>query len=199
MRKLFLITSTLFLAVLLLGSCGKKPVVCSDYYVTKQVTETLPQFNSIETHGNIDVVFTTGEQALSLYGADNVIDYVDLAVENGTLVVRYQEGVVVVGDDNTTVHIAAPQLEAVTVNGSGDASLTGMAQNATFTTNGSGDIDAEDMRVDNLTVKVNGSGDIDCYANNTLVVERNGRGEVSYQGPPTLVVQGNVRGVERDN
>lgn len=199
MRKRFLFTSILFFAVLFVSSCGKNPIVSSNFYVTKQVAEALPDFSSISLHDNIDVVFVTGEQALSVYGADNVVDYVDLAVENRTLVVRYVDGVVVVGDDNTTVYVAAPQLSEVTVNGSGDISLSGVAQSVVYTVNGSGDIDADKMQVDTLTATVNSSGDIDCYVKDLLTIKRTGRGEISYQGPASLLVQGHVRGVERDD
>lgn len=183
---------------LLFVSCGKKTIVSSNHYMNQQLSENLPPFSNITTY-DVDVVFTTGDQSLSLYGADNVLEHVTLAVENETLVVKYADGVVVVGDDDTTVYIAAPQLATATTNGKGDISLKGSTPQATYIVNSSGDIDAEYMRVDSLTVKINGSGDVDCYANKSLIIERNGRGEVNYQGPPSLVVQGNLSGVERED
>lgn len=199
MRKRFLFTSIIFLAVFVITSCGKKPIVSSNVYISKTVTTELPQFSGISVDADIDVVFTTGEQALSVYGADNVVEHVDLAVEGETLVVKYADGVVVVGDDNTTIYVSAPLLKTVIVNGAGEVSLAGETQNVAYTVNGSGDIDADKMLADTLTATVNGSGDIDCYARDVLVISRSGRGEISYQGPPTLLVQGNVRGVERDD
>lgn len=199
MRIRFLFTSVMFLSVLLICSCGKKPVVSSNNYVTKQITESVPCFNSISVDDDIDVAFVIGECAVSVYSADNVVDYIAVKVENETLRVGYAPDVVVVGDDNTTVYVAAPQLCAVTHNGSGDVTLTGATANAVYTVNGSGDLDADEMMADTLTVTVNGSGDVDCYARNLLIANRTGRGEINYEGAPTLQVQANGRGIERDN
>lgn len=199
MRIRFLFTSVVFLSVLLICSCGKKTVVSSNKYVTKQITESVPCFNSISVDDDIDVAFVTGECAVSVYGADNVVDYIAVTVENETLRVGYAPDVIVVGDDNTTVYVAAPELNAVTLNGSGDVTLTGATANAVYTVNGSGDLDADEMVADTLTVTVNGSGDVDCYARNLLIANRVGRGEINYEGAPTLQVQASGRVIERDN
>jgi hypothetical protein len=90
------------------------------------------------------------------------------------------------GDININDLFLTSQI-SIKVDGSGDVSLYGKARYADYEVNGSGDILANDMKVDECYVRNDGSGNIYCFAYDLLDVEINGSGDVIYSGTPEVV------------
>ena len=80
-----------------------------------------------------------------------------------------------------------------------DIDLSGMADSATLVNNGSGEIDADDLRVITAYATTNASGDIKVYASDALYAQANGRGKIEYKGyPATVKKEGNAKKIMRD-
>ena len=67
--------------------------------------------------------------------------------------------------------------------GSGDISVQGKARRGDYLLNGSGDIIADDLRVDECYITSTGSGRVYCYVYDLLNVTISGSGDVYYSGP----------------
>ncbi len=74
-----------------------------------------------------------------------------------------------------------------------DVELSGSAEIAQLINNGSGDLEADGLRVMQAHVQVNGSGDVEIFATDTLKAEALGRGQISYHGHPVLTRSGNLK------
>lgn len=76
---------------------------------------------------------------------------------------------------------------ALSVNGSGDATVAGKAEAASYNVNGSGDVNAENYETQNVRVFLNGSGDVTLNTKDYLSVLLNGSGDVFYKTKPKVV------------
>ena len=74
-----------------------------------------------------------------------------------------------------------------------EVELSGAATTAQLINNGSGDLEADGLRVAQAHVQINGSGDVDLFATDTLKAEALGRGEIIYHGNPVLTRSGNLK------
>ena len=74
----------------------------------------------------------------------------------------------------------------VDISGSGDATVSGAADDGEFTVVGSGDLDASELRVGDGAADVSGSGDLSVHAVDSLDASISGSGEISYEGSPRL-------------
>jgi hypothetical protein len=77
----------------------------------------------------------------------------------------------------------------IRVDGSGDVSISGKAHRGDYTVSGSGNIDAEDLLVDECYAYISGSGNIHCFAYLLLDATIDGSGDIIYGGSPDEVVQ----------
>ncbi len=123
-------------------------------------------FTKIEMNGSLDLQFTVadGEARYKLEGDKQRMGYVDLAIVEGVLRIKERPAHVAVMMGKVTVVVRAPRLEAVTLNGSGNAELRGKCSGA-------------------LKLLVDGSGDI-LFAGEAVAIEAtiNGSGKITAQG-----------------
>lgn len=92
-------------------------------------------------------------------------------VGNGRLVIR---------DCNAT------EVKANIISGHGTIMLTGTATAANFLVAGTGDIQADDLKAQEVSAVINGTGAIACYPMKKLSVGGLGTGKVSYRGAPEI-------------
>ena len=71
------------------------------------------------------------------------------------------------------------------ISGSGNIRLKGSANEFIHETNGSGDMEAADLRAKSVKVQINGSGNTKVWSDEVLDTEINGSGSVLYKGSPT--------------
>lgn len=82
--------------------------------------------------------------------------------------------------------LTADTVRAV-VSNHAEIELAGTAQKAFLENNGSGDIDAGDLRAVSADAAVNGSGDVEIFAEQTLNAAARGRGKIEYKGVPARI------------
>lgn len=76
---------------------------------------------------------------------------------------------------------------ALTLSGTGDASLKGQAEAAAYNLDGTGDVDASDLATKNLRVFLIGTGDAKINTSDYLYAVLKGTGDISYQQKPKQV------------
>ena len=72
------------------------------------------------------------------------------------------------------------------ISGSGNVLLDGKSTEAEYRIAGSGDINATELKVDNVNARISGSGSIRCYATENLTGGVSGSGNVAYKGNPQI-------------
>ena len=160
-------------------------------------------FNEIKTSGSFEVFVKVGpKQSLKLTFDDNLIDIIETRVRGKTLRIGNEESYS--SDYVCKVEITVPELEAVSLSGSGDIEIIdlkgevfecsisgsgnveveGEVREAEFKISGSGEIEAKDLIADDAYVKISGSGDVRVYARESLEGRVSGSGSIYYSGNP---------------
>ncbi len=149
-------------------------------------TLNIGSFENIKVQGMQDVVITQGSRSnVVVKGSDNLMQYNDISVQNGTLVVSQTQNKN--GRSHSfrkydmTVEITVPDLDKITSNGTGDISFRGTFNTTSITLllNGTGDIILPALKAQILKANLNGTGDIQVSgtASNTTL-NLNGTGDL---------------------
>ena len=173
-----------------------------------EVVRDLAPFTRISNRGSVDLEVTVGgEQHVEVAASDDVVPKIETTVEDGELIVSTTGSFWSMHP--TTVKITVPQLEALVLHGSGDASIddatgshldlqtygsgditaSGKVDHLSFTSFGSGDGSLADLEASDVIVRLRGSGDAHVDARNSLDAESFGSGDVNYQGSPSRVTK----------
>lgn len=167
-------------------------------------TRQVGAFLAVASKGGIDVDVVVGPQpAVTVEADDNLFDAVHTEVQGDTLVVGTK------GSWHTAhapvVHIAVPQLQALQLAGSGNASIKGLAaerlkldiegsgeitaagrvQHLQLSIAGSGDAHLAALDAAEVQARIDGSGDAELSASQALDAVVNGSGDVRYGGNPS--------------
>ena len=131
-------------------------------------------FDGIVVNGAMDVVYSQGPENVVLHAEENLLEYYDVEVIDGSLVVRQRCHVSLVPRKSSVLVVSSPDLRKIKVSGSGDGSSwdNAMSWSAikgglvtggdfSFSISGSGDLDADAITCDNLYLRISGAGDID--------------------------------------
>jgi hypothetical protein len=181
----------------------------------------LEAFTSVSSTSSFDVNIIQGaSQKVTVSGYENLVDLVDLLVSDGKLRISFKkQRNQYINNVNIKVNIVIPELNAITLSGSGDIDIENFksskslkcsvagsgnisfkncsCQNATFAVNGSGNVDAFSLTTNDAAVTVNGSGNVDLNCAGNLDVSIAGSGNVNYSGDPkvtkSIAGSGNVR------
>ncbi len=124
----------------------------------------VPAFTGIVLEGAMNVHVTRGDaQAVELEGQSNITALVTTEVRKG--VWHITTSGCTSTDSAFVVHIRTPQLERITIEGSGDVTADSVfgGGNTVLTVKGSGDLVARDLRDERVMVSLLGSGDIALY------------------------------------
>ena len=70
---------------------------------------------------------------------------------------------------------------------SGDVSLEGVCRSVKFEASSAGDIEADELKADEVVAKASSAGDITCYALESLEVSTFSKGNVRYKGNPKQI------------
>ena len=197
--------------IVLIVSCYSGKIINGSGNVISESRE-LQKFNVLELIGSIDVNMTSGnEYSCIVEGDDNLVPLILTEVKNEHLHISVKQSYSTrIG---LVVNIEAPEFEEVSIIGSGDVNLTGIAQDnvslkisgsgditadgsvqqLTAVVNGSGDLMLSKLRADYATIMINGSGDAEIWVKQSLTAEINGSGNIEYYGNPPSV-QSEVHG-----
>jgi hypothetical protein len=158
---------------------------------------------AVELECGLDIDIDLGkQQRVALTMDDNLVEYYDLQVRDGVLMVstdkstrpsrkahleltlRELERVEVAGAGDITIDRYDGEALAIIIDGAGDIEATGKVKNLQVEVDGAGDISADGLKAQHATVKINGAGDVEVYASKSCDVTINGVGDVDVHGQP---------------
>ena len=108
----------------------------------------------------------------NVYGTGIVGDYLNIDLQ---------------GSGDIQIDVEVEGYVDLDVRGSGDTKLTGTATSLSVNIEGSGDVDARYLPVDDCHVFIDGSGDVRVNVSSHLHIEINGSGDVYYWGDPESI------------
>lgn len=157
---------TLVVAVLIatMSVSAHETITASKNYVTKTINTG--SFTSIHTTSSIDVEFRQGPLKVQLYVADNLAKYVEVKVSNNALTAYYnvKGSITINGSNNTKLIVSAPNVDSFFTQASGDITIKSgyvTTGKVSFTTQGSGDIEALSVKAGEVILTTQASGDIE--------------------------------------
>lgn len=169
-------------------------------------TRTLADFREVRVRGSGDVRIQVGQATGAVVRCDdNLIERVRTTVTDGVLVIELEPGSYSF-KQRLELDLTTPTLASCGIEGSGDATLSGLAGGdlrlgisgsgsirATGTVDalhaavsGSGSIAARELGARTASVSIAGSGDVHVWASENLDVSISGSGDVLYRGSPAL-------------
>ena len=169
MKRLFLILAAAFIG-LTLGSCTiniNTEIVKGDGHIVTREYD-INRFDKVVCALPATVKFSVADEYTCNVRVDeNLLDYVDIKVEDGEMVLSQPEpkggNYVNFNATEFVIDITAPSVDEITLAGSGDINILSPLneQKMEVTIAGSGNVNfKEDINVDHLEVSVAGSGDI---------------------------------------
>ena len=99
---------------------------------------------------------------VEIHGSDNIIPLVETYVDGNTLIIKFKKNVSI-WKGKLEIKVFAPELNKLTINGSGNIKLINGIQTSKdieFHINGSGNIQGEGLNCRRMAVSINGSGDV---------------------------------------
>jgi hypothetical protein len=91
--------------------------------------------------------------------------------------------------DIDILNIVSPEVVDIVLTGSGDIVLWGKARKGIYTLSGSGNIEADDFKVEHCEATNSGSGNIYCYVYDFLRATISGSGDIFYSGSPAEIIE----------
>jgi hypothetical protein len=158
----------------------------------------LDGFSKIRLSTSSDMNITIGNGfSIEMVGDDELIGNTILEVKGDTLHVKYKRGRFNYDDDQEMViNVVMPNIEAMQINGSGDAEITGVDnKELELSINGSGDLNVSG-KTEKLDININGSGDIEMeeVAGNDVKININGSGDVIFAGGTCQSIEIEING-----
>jgi len=116
---------------------------------------------------------------LVIEGDKNVLDDIETEVSGGRLIIKKENWRTSFKDERVTVNLTLPEIEGLSVSGSGRAEIMDPveADNLNLGVSGSGKLITSELNVDNLDCGISGSGDIILGSGGSV-----DRGEISISG-----------------
>ncbi len=156
---------------------------------SKEEKRPVKDFTGVELAVPADVYITQGETySFIIEGDDEFLEKIKTEVSGKTLRIK-TEGWFNFGWDNQKViiKITMPEVERLSVAGSGDIKAVSpiKAENLVTSISGSGDISISELLVKDLTASISGSGDISLGGNGSAkmaTVKVTGSGDVTLNG-----------------
>jgi hypothetical protein len=191
-----------------IASCKKEALTGEGAVKTEE--RSVNSFTKVSTQGSTAIHIVQGANfEVKAKGYANLLPYLKTTVENGVLLVRY-ENTRRVRNDNSEVFITMPALTGLSSSGSGDmhaagefsgntsfdvnisgsAHITvekGAAENFVLRSAGSGNFDSYGFTSQNADITISGSGEAKITVGKKLEVKINGSGRVYYKGDPAIV------------
>lgn len=149
------------LVVSALASCNLEIIKGSG--VLKTETRTISGAEKIKAVGSFDVEITPGtETSLKVEGDDNLISRIITEKKDGYLVIKMEDDINYSTENKLVVYITTPQLEAVSLAGSGNVVTKGKftgSDKLKVSLSGSGNADIQ-VNTPSIQANIAGSGDI---------------------------------------
>ena len=169
------------------GTVTKVEVVGDDNILPFIIAEEQEGFLVIKTKKNISYNSTEGIKIkivtpqlenLQLAGSGNIIG-------QGKFIGADKLVLKIAGSGDIKLEVNTPKIEA-NIAGSGSIRLTGETKDETIKIAGVGDYLSEGLMAENATVSIAGSGDVKAFVSTSLDVHIAGSGTVYYKGNPSI-------------
>jgi hypothetical protein len=192
-------------AMLMMVSCGRERLKGEGATVSE--TRITSQFNSIDCNGSNEVrVFRDTVYRVVVTGYQNLVPSYTTHVSGGKLRLEYEDNLNV-RNDNISVDVYTPELNNITLNGSGNIRIDqgfegvfggeingsgnlyladGHFYRATYRVKGSGNISARNAVADTVHATISGSGNIELTVVDYLTARISGSGNIDYWGSPVV-------------
>lgn len=157
----------------------------SKNYLTKKVE--VGHFNEIKLMGSADVTYHQDpKNYIEIYGSDNIIPLLETYVDGDALIIKYKKNVTI-KNGKLEVKVFSPELNKLTINGSGDAHFANglkTSKDISLRINGSGDIKGKGFKCPKMTISINGSGDVELQQieSKECIASIAGSGDISLSG-----------------
>ncbi len=172
--------------------------------VTKTMAEDITKksdldgFSKIKLSTSSDIKITMGNAySIEMVGDDERIGNTILEVKGDTLHVKHKRGNFHYDDDqDMIVNVVMPNIEEMQINGSGDGEIIGVDNDELgLSINGSGDLTVSG-KSKKMDISINGSGDIymEEVAGDDVDVSIRGSGDVEFDGGTCKSLDINIRG-----
>ena len=190
-KVIFLVISC---ALFLFTSCENNDYVGEGEFISKDLS--LNGFNKIVSSGSFNVIVSKGNpQQVTVTGYSNIIEQLKTNIENGNWNIELKKGHY--KNDNLTINIVIPELNAVALEGSGEIRINDFksTENVAITLSGSGNIFVDENEgCKNLVVTIDGSGNVYAQENfiNLLYLNVKISGSGSYDGFANSAVISNL-------
>lgn len=200
MKANFKFVVTMLLLVGLFSSCNavgetikpSKNLITRDYKVK--------EFNQIDAATVGDIYYTQstdGKTSVQIYGPDNFINLVQVAVKNGTLLLTMEKHNKV-KNGKLRITISSPDLNRIDFKGVGDINIENSFKTAklNIACKGVGDIKINDLTCDALTVSSMGVGDVELKGKaQSAFLSSKGVGDIDAEELETARVEASSKGV----
>jgi predicted small secreted protein len=117
-------------------------------------------FSGVHLSGIGTVTIELGDQeALVIEAEDNLLEYFETGVRNGTLWIEQQDLTNLRPKEPVNFYVTMKSLDSIAISGSGEVKAPPVsAERLSLDVSGSGDIEIEDLDADSLEVTISGSG-----------------------------------------
>lgn len=198
MKKAIVLGISLLVAFSASAQWGKK-IRGNGNMVTEE--RKVGSYDEVSVSGWFDVELTSGEEGrLTIYGEENLLEYLETEVKNGRLEIKTRRGYNLQSSSwksgGIRVSVPVEDVRAVSMSGSGDIQGKTKLVAASFEAvmSGSGDMDLE-IESEMLEVTLSGSGDMDLAGScGKLEVRVSGSGDVNAYGLSAREVDATVSG-----
>lgn len=166
---------------LVFASCSKEKVAGNGSVISTE--RDVKNFYNVHVFGNTTVDISGGASfGVTVSGYENLLPHLETRVEDGTLMIRFDDKVVV-SNDNTEVHVVMPSLVSLISEGSGGLTVKGPFVNPdvlSIQKTGLGDIQVSNVTANSFKLLLNGNSNFNGFglSCNTAIVTLNGNGNV---------------------
>jgi len=156
-RRLF---SVLLLFAAIFTACNARIIRGSGNLITE--ARQVSNFDSIDLSGVGDVIITQGgSESLSVETDDNIMNYLETVVENGTLKLGFKPGFNMIDPSRLIFNVGVDDLTGLTISGSGniksDMIVTDQLEVAV---SGSGEVQITNLSASRVSAEISGSGEV---------------------------------------
>jgi len=151
------------LLLLILTSCVKDLFCVNGNGIIEVERRRLTSFDQIQNSTSFEVVYKKADTlGASIRAEQNIIEYIETHVHDGFLEIRTKPGSICLDcTEQPLITISSPNLKGATISGSGELSADTMAgETVTLKISGSGDLSVHQAICDDSQLTVSGSGSI---------------------------------------
>ncbi|MEL6406892.1 MAG: head GIN domain-containing protein [Chloroflexota bacterium] len=193
------------LTIVLLGTLILVLTACQGVRGNGNVTTesyNVSDFDSISLAGMGDLEITVGEtESLTITTDENLLQYLEVAVEGSTLNIRTQNGVTIAQVTELTYAVTVTDLEAIDLSGAGTIILSDLTtESLVVDISGAGEATLSDLDVDNLSIEISGAGEATLSGEaDDFLVDISGAGSINAYNLETVTADVEISGAGEAN